>query len=61
VGIFRRRGTVKYLFYRNFFVSALVLVKNSKTALLFQKIAEIPYFFRLSGTPPLGVAGYPKK
>ena len=40
---------------------ALVFAKNSKTALLFQKIAEIPYFFWLSGTPPLGVAGYPKK
>jgi len=32
-------------FFRNFFVSALVFAKNSKTVLLFKKIAEIPYFF----------------
>jgi len=48
-------------FYGNFFVYALVFSQNSKTALLLKKIAEMPYFFLHSGTPPLAVAGYPKK
>jgi len=46
---------------RIFFEYALVFSQNSKTALLLKKIAEMPYFFLHSGTPPLALAGYPKK
>ena len=45
----------------NFFVYALVFSQNFKTALFLKIFAEIPYFFLHFGTPPLAVAGYPKK
>jgi len=43
--------------WRNFFVSALVFAKNSKTALLLQKIVEIPYFSDFLVPLHLGLRG----
>ena len=44
-----------------FFFMSLFFFQNSKTALLLKFFAELPYFFLHSSTPPLAVAGYPKK